>query len=87
MNERGMSTQNCEERRVKVVLLGRSGTGVKTSLMKRFVDDRFEDKTVSTLGVDLSTKTVTVGDTDVKLMIWGLRHLTTRCAVASFFTT
>lgn len=59
----------------KVCLLGDFAVG-KTSLVRRFVYDRFDDKYISTIGVKVSRKTVAVprGDEIVELtmMLWDL---------------
>ena len=44
---------------VKIVLVGNSGVG-KTSLMLRFVQDRFVTATRSTVGMDFSTRQLSV---------------------------
>ena len=59
----------------KVCLLGDFAVG-KTSLVRRFVYNLFDDKYISTIGVKVSRKTVTVpnGDGVVQLtmMLWDL---------------
>jgi small GTP-binding protein len=55
----------------KVCLLGTSGVG-KTSLVAQFVHSMFSEKYLTTVGVKIDKKTVTVGDTEVMLMIWDL---------------
>lgn len=59
----------------KVCLLGDYAVG-KTSLVRRFVYNLFEDKYISTIGVKVSRKTVAVprGDTIVELtmILWDL---------------
>jgi small GTP-binding protein len=59
----------------KVCLLGDFAVG-KTSLARRFVHNRFEDKYLSTIGVKVSSKSFAVskGDQqiDLTLMIWDL---------------
>lgn len=59
----------------KICLLGDFGVG-KTSLVRRFVYDFFEDKYISTIGVKVSRKTVTIArqnDTvDLTFMLWDL---------------
>ena len=59
----------------KVCLLGDFAVG-KTSLVRRFVYDLFEDKYVSTIGVKVSRKTVVLaGDDDIvdlTMMLWDL---------------
>jgi len=59
----------------KVCLLGAFAVG-KTSLVRRFVYDAFDDKYISTIGVKVSRKTVIVphedGPIDVNMMLWDL---------------
>ncbi|MFN2165714.1 MAG: Rab family GTPase [Anaerolineae bacterium] len=59
----------------KVCLLGSFAVG-KTSLVRRFVHDRFDDKYISTIGVKVSRKIVTVPRQDdvveVVMMLWDL---------------
>lgn len=59
----------------KVCLLGDYAVG-KTSLVRRFVYNRFDDKYLSTIGVKVSAKTVAVANGDdvveVAMMIWDL---------------
>jgi hypothetical protein len=55
----------------KVCLLGTSGVG-KTSLVAQFVHSMFSEKYLTTVGVKIDKKTVTIGDTEVMLMIWDL---------------
>ncbi|UCE37587.1 MAG: GTP-binding protein [Thermoplasmata archaeon] len=57
----------------KIVLLGDSAVG-KTSMIRRFVFDKFEDSYISTIGTKVSKKSLTIpkGDleVDLNLMIW-----------------
>ncbi|RME41118.1 MAG: GTP-binding protein [Caldilineae bacterium] len=59
----------------KICLLGDFAVG-KTSLVRRFVYDRFDDKYISTIGVKVSRKTVVVSQGDdvveLTLMLWDL---------------
>lgn len=59
----------------KVCLLGDFAVG-KTSLVRRFVHNRFEDKYLSTIGVKVSSKRFVMGkdnhQVDLTLMIWDL---------------
>src|SRR6266511_3147357 len=59
----------------KVVLLGESSVG-KTSLVRRFVFDAFEDHYVATIGGKVSRKDLQLerpnGTTNVALMVWDL---------------
>jgi len=57
-------------------LIGDFGVG-KTSLIRRFVDGQFSDKYLSTVGVKISRKNVTVvgkeaARVDLQLLIWDL---------------
>ncbi|CAG0881599.1 unnamed protein product [Cyprideis torosa] len=54
----------------KVMLVGDSGAG-KSSVLIRFRDDKFHDGSyISTIGIDFRNKIVDVDDTKVKLQIW-----------------
>jgi small GTP-binding protein len=55
----------------KVCLLGDFGVG-KTSLIRRFVEDRFDDKYLSTIGVKISRKTIVRSYGSMSLLIWDL---------------
>lgn len=55
----------------KICLLGAFSVG-KTSLIKRYVNSMFDDKYLTTVGVKVDKKEMTVNDQDVKLMIWDL---------------
>jgi small GTP-binding protein len=55
----------------KVCLLGNFAVG-KTSLIRRFVEDRFDDKYLSTIGVKISRKSLTRDDHFLNLLIWDL---------------
>ncbi len=52
-------------------LVGAPGVG-KTSLVRRFVEHRFEADYHSTIGVRIDRATVTVGDEEVSLIIWDI---------------
>ena len=54
----------------KLILIGDSNTG-KTSLINRFVNDSFEDKFITTIGVDFLMKQIVFDEeTVIKLQIW-----------------
>lgn len=55
----------------KVCLLGDFAVG-KTSLVRRFVEGRFEDKYLSTIGVKVSRKTLERETSRLNLLIWDL---------------
>jgi small GTP-binding protein len=59
----------------KIVLLGDSAVG-KTSLIRRFVFDKFDDAYISTIGSKVTKKELVISkdgkDTNLRLMIWDL---------------
>lgn len=55
----------------KICLLGAFGVG-KTSLTRRFVDSIFSEAYLTTVGVKIDKRAVTVGETPVTLLIWDI---------------
>lgn len=55
----------------KVILIGPGAVG-KTSLLERFVHNRFSQKYELTIGVDFLTKTVEIGPNSVRITIWDI---------------
>jgi small GTP-binding protein len=55
----------------KVCMVGAFGVG-KTSLVARFVKSIFSDKYLTTLGVKIDKKALTLGDQEMTLMLWDL---------------
>ncbi len=55
----------------KICLMGASGVG-KTSLVKRFVEEKFDDTYRTTIGVHIDSRSVTCDGEQVKLIIWDL---------------
>ncbi len=55
----------------KICLLGAFSVG-KTSLIQRFVSSLFDDKYLTTVGVKIDKKIVTVDQQEIMLMIWDL---------------
>jgi small GTP-binding protein len=55
----------------KVCLLGDFGVG-KTSLVRRFVENRFEDKYLSTIGVKISRKNLARPYGEMNMLVWDL---------------
>lgn len=53
----------------KVLLVGNFGVG-KTSLIRRFVLNEFSEDYISTIGVRVSTKIVSLNNEQIKLLIW-----------------
>ena len=54
---------------IKLILLGDSGVG-KSSIIKRYMEDSFEDNITSTLGSSFLEKTVNVKGKKVKIEVW-----------------
>ncbi len=52
-------------------MIGTSGVG-KTSLVAKFVHSMFSDKYLTTVGVKIDKKVVSLGEQEVMLMIWDL---------------
>ena len=53
----------------KFILIGSSGVG-KTAILKRLVEDSFNDESQSTIGVEFDSTIIDVDDQKVKLQIW-----------------
>jgi small GTP-binding protein len=55
----------------KICMLGAFAVG-KTSLVSRFVSSIFSDKYLTTVGVKIDKKSLTIGDKEVTLMLWDI---------------
>ena len=55
----------------KICMVGLYGVG-KTSLVKRFVESIFDERYLTTIGVKVDRKDVTIGDRVVSLAIWDI---------------
>lgn len=53
----------------KIILVGDSGVG-KSSILYRYVNNKFRDITDITIGVDFGVKIITINDVPIKLHIW-----------------
>jgi len=53
----------------KLVLLGETGVG-KTSLVLRYVEQRFNPSSLPTIGASFLTKTIWINENRVKLQLW-----------------
>lgn len=61
-----------KEYKIKICLVGEPAVG-KTSLIRRFVMDKFDDKYLTTIGTKVSKKEVTLEDgTKVTMMVWDI---------------
>ena len=59
----------CSDYLFKVLLIGNSGVG-KSSLLLRFADDVFHENFMPTIGVDFKIRTIEVDGKNIKLQIW-----------------
>lgn len=55
----------------KVILTGSFGVG-KTSLFERFINNKFEDKYLTTIGVKVGKKMVDTENGELSMMIWDI---------------
>ena len=53
----------------KILLLGNTQVG-KTSMLKRFCDEQYNEDTLSTIGIDAKTKFINHKDRKIQLEIW-----------------
>jgi small GTP-binding protein len=68
----------------KIALLGASGVG-KTSLVRRFVESLFDEKYLTTLGVKVDKKQVTVAEQDLTLMLWDVAGAEEKFAIPTSY--
>lgn len=64
-----MTDASGKAREVKVVLLGDTGVG-KSSLVLRFVTNNFRPYSESTIGASFMSKMIVVNDAPIKYQIW-----------------
>lgn len=55
----------------KICLLGASSVG-KTSLVKQFVEGIFSEKYLTTIGVKVDKKTLSIADEKIQFMLWDM---------------
>lgn len=55
----------------KICMLGSFAVG-KTSLVRRFVENMFSDKYMTTIGVKIDKKVITIQQQDLTLIIWDI---------------
>lgn len=63
--------RHSQEVTVKVAMIGDSQTG-KTSLMVKYVEDRFDEDYIETLGVNFMEKTVNLQNVTITFSLWDL---------------
>lgn len=62
----------------KVCLLGATGVG-KTSLVRQFVEGHFSEKYLTSIGVKVDKKAVSLPEKDVLLMVWDIEGIDRYC--------
>ena len=55
----------------KIVVVGDPAVG-KTSIVRRFADDQFEESYIHTIGADFNVKVVKLGDKEIILTVWDI---------------
>ena len=55
----------------KIILLGNSNVG-KTSIVNRFVGDRFDNEHKATISADFQNKLLNISGNEIRLQIWDL---------------
>ena len=55
----------------KIVIVGDYSVG-KSTLISKFVENRFRDQYIPTLGVNISRKSLDINDSHIDLMIWDI---------------
>ena len=69
INIEEVGSQEKEDYKLKVVIIGDSGVG-KTNLIKRFVSDTFNENSKATVGVEFLSKTYKINDHIFKIELW-----------------
>ncbi|KAF0682822.1 Aste57867_25121 [Aphanomyces stellatus] len=61
----------CPVLRIKVISMGDGGVG-KSCLIKRYCEEKFVSKYISTIGIDYGVKPVKINGTEVRVNFWDL---------------
>ena len=64
-----MKDENKYSAHIKILVLGESGVG-KTSLLLRYCEDDYSNNHLPTIGVDFKIKSISIKDKKYKLQIW-----------------
>jgi small GTP-binding protein len=68
----------------KVILLGHFGVG-KTSLIKRYVHQKFSEEYLTTIGVKIDKKVVNINGREISMLIWDIAGENTQQKVPSSY--
>jgi len=60
---------NIKDNTAKILLIGDSRVG-KSSVLSKYIDDKFYPNTMTTIGMDYKVKKIQIDDTVVKLQLW-----------------
>ena len=63
----------------KIIVIGNSAVG-KTSIVNRFVGDRFDSNYKATIAADFQVKILNIADQEIRLQIWDLVGMDTNFA-------
>ena len=61
--------ENSNSNVFKILTIGDGGVG-KTSILRRYVENKFYKHHLSTIGIDFLSKTITIKGKEIKLKIW-----------------
>ena len=64
-----MTTEDDYDYIIKIVLIGDSGVG-KTNILSRYISNKFNLNSTSTVGVEFQSKIVKINDKKIKIQIW-----------------
>ncbi|KAG7377264.1 DnaJ sub C member 27 [Phytophthora pseudosyringae] len=73
-NEDKQDTSRPSALRVKIISMGESGVG-KSCVIKRYCEEKFVSKYISTIGIDYGVKPVMVNGAEVRVNFWDLSGL------------
>ena len=60
---------NNNNERMKIIIIGEAGVG-KTCILKKFVDNEFNENELTTISLSFATKNMTINNEEIKLEIW-----------------
>jgi Ras-related protein Rab-6A len=62
-------TSSSDIPKYKLIFLGDQGTG-KSSILNRFVDDKFDETYQATIGLDFQSKNIQIDNQDIHLLLY-----------------
>lgn len=70
----------------KILVLGTFSVG-KTSLVNRFVSNRFSDIYIPTIGVSIKKRTIDIGEAELDMVIWDIADVATFDIIPEHYLT